>query len=89
MNAQQPAQRRFLTLEDVAEILNVKIPLVRELVRSGALRGLQLGGRSFWRVGVEDLEDYIARKYAATAADVAVGRLVDDAARPRTAVEQP
>jgi hypothetical protein len=35
------------------------------LVRSGDLRAFKLGGRGQWRIGREDLEDYIQSAYAA------------------------
>ncbi|WP_345447523.1 helix-turn-helix domain-containing protein [Arthrobacter gyeryongensis] len=76
MSSSQPVQRRFLTLEDVAEILGLNLPTIRRLVRTGALRALQIRGRKVWRVGIDDLEDYIARMYAQTAADIAAG-LID------------
>jgi excisionase family DNA binding protein len=38
-------KRRFLTIEQVAEELNVGMPMVRTLVRTGELRALQVGGR--------------------------------------------
>lgn len=55
---------RFLTLADVAEILNVTVRQVYALVRSGDLRGIQIGGRGQWRVENDQLEQYIARQYA-------------------------
>lgn len=55
---------RFLTLADVAEILNVTVRQVYALVRSGELRGIQIGGRGQWRVENDQLEAYIARQYA-------------------------
>ncbi len=57
---------RFLTLADVAEVLNVTVRQVYALVRSGDLRGIQIGGRGQWRVEHVELEDYIARQYART-----------------------
>lgn len=60
MPADQP---RFLTLTDVAEILNVSSRQVYALVRSGDLRGIQIGARGVWRVEATELEDYIARQY--------------------------
>jgi excisionase family DNA binding protein len=57
---------RFLTLVDVAEILNVTSRQVYALVRSGELRGIQIGGRNQWRVEAVELEDYIQRQYART-----------------------
>jgi excisionase family DNA binding protein len=70
MSADSP---RFLTLADVAEILNVTSRQVYSLVRTGDLRGIQIGGRGQWRVEAVELEDYIQRQYARTnpAADAA------------------
>ena len=54
---------RFLKLTDVAEVLNVTTRQVYALVRSGDLRGIQVGGRNQWRVEDVELEDYIRRQY--------------------------
>ena len=61
MSADAP---RFLTLVDVAEVLNVTSRQVYALVRTGDLRGIQIGGRGQWRVEAVELEDYIQRQYA-------------------------
>lgn len=58
------ASPRFLTLPDVAEVLNVTVRQVRALVHAGDLRGIQVGGRGAWRIESTELEDYIARQYA-------------------------
>ena len=58
--------QRFLKLTDVAEVLNVTTRQVYALVRSGDLRGIQVGGRNQWRVEDVELEDYIKRQYART-----------------------
>lgn len=55
---------RFLTLADVAEVLNVTNRQAYALVRTGDLRGIQIGGRGQWRVEAVELEDYIQRQYA-------------------------
>ena len=60
------AAPRFLTLADVAEVLNVTVRQVYALVRTGDLRGIQIGGRGQWRIESVELEDYIARQYART-----------------------
>jgi excisionase family DNA binding protein len=66
-----PADRpRFLTLADVADVLNVTSRQVYALVRNGDLRGIQIGGRGQWRVEAVELEDYIQRQYARADADV-------------------
>lgn len=61
-----PAAPRFLTLADVADVLNVTVRQVYALVRGGDLRGIQIGGRGQWRIENSELEDYIARQYART-----------------------
>ena len=54
---------RFLTLADVAEILNVSAAQAYALVRSGELPAIQVGGRGQWRIEEERLEGYILAKY--------------------------
>ena len=61
---------RFLTLADVADVLNVTSRQVYALVRTGDLRGIQIGGRGQWRVEAVELEDYIQRQYARADQDV-------------------
>lgn len=58
--------RRFLTLADVADVLNVSATQAYALVRSGELRAIKIGGRGQWRVAEVDLEEYIARMYEQT-----------------------
>lgn len=60
------AEPRFLTLADVAEVLNTSSAQVYALVRSGELAAIRIGGRGQWRVERAALEDYIARMYKAT-----------------------
>ncbi|WP_434993694.1 helix-turn-helix domain-containing protein [Arthrobacter sp. Ld5] len=62
------AERRFLTLADVGEVLNISASQTYALVRSGELPAIQVGGRGQWRVETRVLEDYIARAYEKTAA---------------------
>lgn len=54
---------RFLTLAQVAEELATTEVLVKGLITRGELRAFQLGGRGQWRIGRDDLEDYIAARY--------------------------
>lgn len=61
-----PTNPRFLTLADVAEVLNVTVRQVYALVRGGDLRGIQIGGRGQWRIENSELEGYIERQYART-----------------------
>ncbi|SHG87962.1 helix-turn-helix domain-containing protein [Geodermatophilus nigrescens] len=55
---------RFLTLDDVAEVLNVSWSQAYALVRRRELIAIQIGGRGQWRVEVDELERFIQRKYA-------------------------
>ena len=57
---------RFLTLADVAEVLNVSASQAYALVRSGELPAIKVGGRGQWRVEAAVLEEYIARMYEQT-----------------------
>lgn len=57
---------RFLTLADVADVLNVTTRQVYALVRTGDLRGIQIGGRGQWRIESVELEQYIQRQYERT-----------------------
>ena len=61
---------RFLTLGDVAEILNISASQTYALVRSGDLKGIQIGGRNQWRVERIKLEEYIDEAYRRTAANL-------------------
>ncbi|MCW2527239.1 MAG: DNA-binding protein [Pseudonocardiales bacterium] len=60
------ATDRFLTLADVAEVLNISSSQTYALVRSGDLEAIKIGGRGQWRVERDKLEGYIARMYDQT-----------------------
>lgn len=55
---------RFLTLDEVAEILNTSNAQIYALVRRGELPAIKIGGRGQWRVETTKLEEYIQRMYA-------------------------
>lgn len=57
---------RFLTLADVAEVLNTSLAQVTALVRRQELKALKLGGRGQWRVEAAELEEFITRMYEQT-----------------------
>ncbi len=57
---------RFLTLVDVAEVLNTSSAQVYALVRRGELPAIKIGGRGQWRVESSQLEEFIARMYTET-----------------------
>jgi excisionase family DNA binding protein len=58
---------RFLTLSDVAELLNIAPAQVYTLVRTGELPAIKIGARGQWRVENKALEMYIERLYSSTA----------------------
>ncbi|MCW2635031.1 MAG: DNA-binding protein excisionase family [Blastococcus sp.] len=62
---------RFLTLDDVAEILAVSWSQAYALVRRKELIAIQIGGRGQWRVEVDELERFIQQKYAEARAGTA------------------
>jgi excisionase family DNA binding protein len=61
-----PDLPRFLTLADVAELLNTSSAQVYAMVRRGDLPAIKIGGRGQWRVSVADFEDYIAQQRVET-----------------------
>lgn len=54
---------RFLTLVDVADILNISASQAYALVRTGELPAIKVGGNGHWRVERDLLERYIEDKY--------------------------
>jgi excisionase family DNA binding protein len=64
--ATPPPGARFLTLVDVAEVLNTSSAQVYALVRGGDLPAIKIGGRGQWRVESSELEKYIQRMYEQT-----------------------
>lgn len=57
---------RFLSLSDVAEVLNISETQAYALVRRGDLPAIKIGGRGQWRVEDSALENYIADLYRDT-----------------------
>lgn len=60
--------RRFLTLDEMAEILNISRAQAYALVRSGDLPAIKLGGRGQWRIELRVLDEFVGRMYEETAA---------------------
>ncbi|HEY8827833.1 MAG TPA: helix-turn-helix domain-containing protein [Jatrophihabitantaceae bacterium] len=71
------ATDRFLTLADVADVLNISASQTYALVRSGELEAIKVGGRGQWRVERQKLESYIARMYDQTRQFVAEHPLIE------------
>jgi excisionase family DNA binding protein len=62
---------RFLTLSDVAELLNIAPAQVYTSVRNGELAAIKIGARGQWRIEDCVLEKYISDLYLTTAEFVA------------------
>jgi excisionase family DNA binding protein len=62
-DTQLPGIGRFLTIADVAEILNVSVSQVYGLVRSGELPAIKVGTHGHWRVERPALESFIDTRY--------------------------
>lgn len=71
-------QHRFLTPTQAADELNVKPNQIHALIKAGELRALQIGGRGMWRIGRQDLEEFIADAYRRTAERIVAGEISDD-----------
>jgi excisionase family DNA binding protein len=56
-----------MTLRQVGDLLRCTQGQVYCLVRSGELKGIQIGGRNQWRVERSKLEEYIEEAYRRTA----------------------
>ena len=69
-----PEGPRFLTLNDVAEVLNTSLAQVTALVQRGEIRAIKIGGRGQWRVEQVELERFIERMYTETEAHLRENR---------------
>ena len=87
--AGMPDSPRFLTLADVAEVLNTSVAQVYALVRRGELPAIKIGGRGQWRVEADQLESYISRMYDETRTYVDSHPFVDPEGRPLDGDEVP
>lgn len=81
------SEPRFLTLADVADVLNISASQTYALVRSGELPAIKIGGRGQWRVERDQLERYIARMYDQTRQFVAEHPLLDPADTSRAVAD--
>ncbi|MGO3886276.1 MAG: helix-turn-helix domain-containing protein [Mycetocola sp.] len=57
------AAPRFLTVTDVAELLQLSSAEVVDLLAQGQLRGIQIGSPLKWRVEVDELAAYVDGQY--------------------------
>ena len=58
---------QLLTVDQVAERLQVNEQTIRRWLRDGELTGVPFGGRTGWRVREEDLQAFLDRKRFADA----------------------
>lgn len=81
-------EKKFMTLEDVADMLGVNYQLIYRLVRSGELPAIRLG--RVYRVTQEDLNAYLAaqKTVAAGAVCEACGTAYKSAASVKQACEE-
>ena len=56
-------QEHWLTVEGVAQRLDVTEETVRRLLRRGELPGMQISKRSGWRVRAEDVDAFIRSRF--------------------------
>lgn len=52
---------RFMTPDEVADVLRVTVSQVYTLMRSGQLTAVKIGRRGVWRVSPDALAAYISR----------------------------
>ena len=81
--------RRFLTLTEVQDELNVSPAQAYALIRRGQLPAIKVGGRGQWRVERIKLEEYIERLYAETKRIHRLPSLQRQARRGTEPVSQP
>lgn len=59
---------RFLTITDVADVLNISTSQAYALVRNKEIEAIRVGGRGQYRIERARLEEYIERMYRETRA---------------------
>ena len=59
----EPSLPRFLSPDDVAEILKLDVDEIYELLSSGELIGIRVGVRRQWRIDESQLEAFIVDAY--------------------------
>jgi excisionase family DNA binding protein len=70
-----PAFPKMMSLAAVKDVLNVGMPTIYGLLRSGELRGVQIGGRGIWRVAETDLAAYLDTAYRETRERIESGQI--------------
>jgi excisionase family DNA binding protein len=68
---EQEHPREWLTVQQVADVLQVHEETVRRWIREGELPVLDLGRKAGYRIRPADLEAYIAARYGPVGKDAA------------------
>ena len=66
---------RMLTVDQVAERLQVNEQTVRRWLRDGQLTGVPFGGRTGWRINEDDLQAFLDRRRMAEGAGAETKKL--------------
>ncbi|MDP9355977.1 MAG: helix-turn-helix domain-containing protein [Chloroflexota bacterium] len=66
---------RMLTVDQVAERLQVNEQTIRRWLRDGELTGVPFGGRTGWRVSEEDLQAFLDRRRVAESGEGSTKKL--------------
>ena len=65
----------LLTVEQVAERLQINEQTIRRWLRDGRLTGVPFGGRTGWRVSEEDLQMFLDRRRMASEGEAQAKKL--------------
>ena len=53
------SNNKWVTTKEIAKRLNIHVETVRRWLRTGALRGVQVGGKSGYRIREMDLDEFL------------------------------
>ena len=70
----------FLTIEQVAEELATSEVQIRAMLKTGQLKGIQIGGRNVGRIGRQDREEFIQDAYRQVSERIAAGGMDENEA---------
>jgi excisionase family DNA binding protein len=56
------SNKEWITTQDIAEELDIHVETVRRWLRTGALRGIHVGGKGGYRIRQSDLEEFLRSK---------------------------
>lgn len=53
------SNKKWITTKEIAKRLDIHVETVRRWLRTGALRGVHVGGQSGYRIRERDLEEFL------------------------------